>query len=821
MLARVRLSARTVVIAMALLLSLCIAFISRSMQQAKAAATSFAPISTVNAASFMGPLAPGTIAAAFGTGLATRTEAAQSQPLPTQIAGTSVKIVDSKNVTHQAQLFFVSSGQINYMIPEQAATGPAQVQVTSGDGTVTTGSMMLENSSPAIFTATASGQGIAAALTTVDGKSFQNIANPDGSARAVSPSTTQNQNVLLLFGTGLRRASNVRVRFGSLEVTPSFAGAQGGFAGLDQINVTIPANISLGMVNISVIADGRTSNISQIFMQPPLQLPFVSLSVNDVQTILAQAVAKAQQLGVNVTAAVTDREGNILGVFRMNGAPATTRIGAFELNTRQQLKPVDPDGLQNVDVPASLAAISKAGTAAFFSTMGSGISTRTASFIVQEHFPPQASGTMPGPLFGVQFSQLPCSDVRNPRLPLGLSADPGGVPIYIGGKAAGGLGIEFDGLYSADINTRDNDIPFEEVIAVAGVRGYECPAALRIDTIALDGMRLPFVNSPQTGNSTPPFASLPGSVDPRFPIRATPPSRYTPLTLGGVNGRVVSGRFFPFKDSTSTAAVKLTADDVTRILTQAAQGADRGRSQIRNPRGLPIEINLSVVDTNGVVLGLFSTDDAPEFGFDVCVQKARTANLFSLPTAAAQLRAAEGGRNAKFVDASIADGVLLDGKFAFSSRGMGFLARPFFPDGIDGTVNGPYSKPIGVWSPFNVGLQLTLVQSALVQVLNAVNNPATDVVAALSGVNPVVPCVPDIPAVANGLMIFAGGVPIYKNGVLVGAIGGSGDGIEPDEVAVMSGAFGFEPPAAIRCDQLTPRGVRLPFVKYTRNPNIP
>ena len=38
---------------------------------------------------------------------------------------------------------------------------------------------------------------------------------------------------------------------------------------------------------------------------------------------------------------------------------------------------------------------------------------------------------------------------------------------------------------------------------------------------------------------------------------------------------------------------------------------------------------------------------------------------------------------------------------AFSDRANGFLSRPFFPDGIDGTQNGPFSKPINVWSPFN------------------------------------------------------------------------------------------------------------------------
>ncbi len=375
------------------------------------------------------------------------------------------------------------------------------------------------------------------------------------------------------------------------------------------------------------------------------------------------------------------------------------------------------------------------------------------------------------------------------------------MPIYKNGIAAGGVGIEGDGLYSIDIDTTDFDQPLEEVIAVAATLGYETPAALRIDTVQVDGMTLPYVNVAQSGGTAPPFAGLPGTVDPLFPIRPTQASLFSPLTLGGIPGRV-DARFFPFKDSLSANPVKLLAADVNRIITQAAQQAYRTRAAIRRPIGAPAEVNISVVDTNGVVLGIFSTQDAPIFGFDVSVQKARTAAFFSSPTAGAQLRAAGFG---KFVDASTADGVRLDGSFAFSSRAQGFLTRPFFPDGIDGTVNGPFSKPINVWSPFNNGLQIALAKPALVNILSG---------------NPVASCTA-IPSLPNGIQIFAGGVPLYKNGVLVGAIGISGDGIDQDDIIADTGAEGFKTPEGIRADQLKPRGVRLPWVKYPRHPNIP
>ena len=114
-------------------------------------------------------------------------------------------------------------------------------------------------------------------------------------------------------------------------------------------------------------------------------------------------------------------------------------------------------GLENVEVvPATMAAIAKAVTGAYLSSEGNAFSTRTASQIVQAHFNPGESLSPGGPLFGVQFSQLPCSDLSNrfgtaagdtgpKRSPLGLSADPGGLPLYIDGTPVGGVGVVADG----------------------------------------------------------------------------------------------------------------------------------------------------------------------------------------------------------------------------------------------------------------------------------------------------------------------------------------------------------------------------------------
>lgn len=765
--------------------------------------TGSANVVTVNAASYKPMVAPGSIAAAFGAGMCTTSSAATSIPLPTELDGVTIDVVTPDASTLRAQLFYISPGQINFLVPDSAGSGNAELVVSMHGNEVAHGSISISNAAPAIFSQSFDGKGLPAGFSTYDGVLLEPLVNSDGSPRILQTGTPWKPNHLTMFGTGLRNAAGLKVRLGSQEIAPGYAGAQGTFEGLDQINVPLSSFTGSGLTDITIVSGDQSSNTTQVLIDGLALAQQTGLTVSDVQAIIGQGVARAQQLGVLATIAVTDHEGTVLGVFRMTGASPTTRIGVFNVNTRAPLKPVDTDGLQDVDVPASLAAISKAGTASFFSTQGNAFSTRTASFIIQEHFPPLITNQPAGPLFGVQFSQLPCSDVKIPNLPLGLSGDPGGVPVYKSGVAAGGVGVEVDGLYTIDLNPADDDQPAEEIIAVAATLGFEAPASIRGDQILADGIRLPFLNAGQTGGPAPPFASLPGTVDPNFPIRAAASTSFNPLTLGGVPGRVDS-RYFPFKDGVITGGTRITAAQVNQILTQAAQQAAITRAAIRRPLGSHAEVNIAVVDTDGTVIGLFSTSDAPIFGFDVSVQKARTSAFFSSATAGAQLRAAESGRFAKFADAAAADGIALNGTIAFSDRANGFLSRPFFPDGIEGTVNGPFSKPLAAWSPFNDGLQIALVKTALSRILS--NQPAGSCTA--------------IASLKNGIQIFAGSVPLYRNGVLVGAIGVSGDGIDQDDLIAAAGSVGFGASESIRSDQVFVRGVRLPFVKFPRHPNL-
>jgi uncharacterized protein (TIGR03437 family) len=115
----------------------------------------------VNAASYDATVAPGSIAALFGTGMATQTMIASTLPLPKALGGTTVKINGS-----DAPLFFVSPNQINLQVPGGVTAGTANIQVfTNGiAAAVATGTVTIADAAPGIFTIDQSGKNQAVAL---------------------------------------------------------------------------------------------------------------------------------------------------------------------------------------------------------------------------------------------------------------------------------------------------------------------------------------------------------------------------------------------------------------------------------------------------------------------------------------------------------------------------------------------------------------------------------------------------------------------------------------------------------------------------------
>jgi len=122
----------------------------------------------------------------------------------------------------------------------------------------------IENTTPSIFTVSANGKGVPAAQTTVDGVSFQAVANSDGSARPISVGSATQPNFLVLYGTGLRHRSsmsNVRVTIGGIQSEITFLGAHSRLAGLDQMNIKLPQQLrGRGNVDVVVTIDGKQAN---------------------------------------------------------------------------------------------------------------------------------------------------------------------------------------------------------------------------------------------------------------------------------------------------------------------------------------------------------------------------------------------------------------------------------------------------------------------------------------------------------------------------------------------------------------------------------
>jgi uncharacterized protein GlcG (DUF336 family) len=565
-----------------------------------------------------------------------------------------------------------------------------------------------------------------------------------------------------------------------------------------------------------------------------------ALTAADVQQVIAQAVGEAQAQSAHATVAVVDRVGNVLGVFAMVDAAPTVTITS---GTGAK------GGLEGQMVPSAAAAIAKAVTGAYLSSGGNAFSTRTAGQIIQDHFNPQESDQPGGPLFGVQFSQLICSDVNRGAVagtigpkpsPLGLSADPGGLPLYKNGTLVGGIGVVSGLQYSLDLSVADTNPNGAELIAVAGTYGFSAPAGIRADQIAIDGRTLRFVNSEAIASnpaSAPSFAAIDGTQGTLTnvagyggsPIVAgvpfgTPPSGYAPDSepaFAGQNAYTLvdaSGapRFPPMGGTDNL----LTQGEVVAVLSNGLSVANHARAQIRLPLGSTAQVSVVVVDTNGAILGLARTPDAPVFGTDVAVQKARTAAFFSSTLAGAELAGLPDagdpppgaiGFYVTAMQAFLNDPTSLSNGIAYSNRALGNLARPFFPDGIEGAANGPLSKPTPTqWSVFNDGLQLDLVFNALVSALGPNPPPPSSGCTGSARLN-------------NGIQIFAGSVPIYRGARLVGAVGVSGDGIDQDDMVAFLGlanagtALGgsiANAPANIRADTIVPKGegTRLQYV---------
>jgi uncharacterized protein GlcG (DUF336 family) len=409
-------------------------------------------------------------------------------------------------------------------------------------------------------------------------------------------------------------------------------------------------------------------------------------------------------------------------------------------------------------------AVALARTAAFFSNNQAPLSSRTVRFISGIHFPPGVDNAPSAALYGIENTNRGCVLGPGIAVPPARSID----------GSMTGLGV-----LTGKADTMDSDaqavnpggVPlFKAGEAVGGIG----VVAARMDvaeyaafTGALNAGFLPLLkNVPNPGAVLIDGIALPFVLQMTLPAGDSAGSANGSYFMGPNSspGPVPEGDLVVVHDGPIGG---LTTSEVSSIVSNAVATANQTRAVIRLPLGQRTRMVIAVVDLDGTILALRRMPDATVFSIDVAVGKARNMVYFNSPT----------------VNPSDLPGV--PAGTALTNRTLGFGGQPLFPSGINASSPGPFFTPLYI---------------------NDVNNPCTQGSQPPSGNQ------------QSGIVFFPGSEGLYRNGKLVGGLGVSGDGVEQDDYVTSGGAQGWEPPAAIRADQITINGVRLPYMKFPRDP---
>lgn len=581
-----------------------------------------------------------------------------------------------------------------------------------------------------------------------------------------------------------------------------------------RIIVAALLSVGLGSMFVPQLSCQGSSNRSIVF-PPPTFVPVTPLTAQQVRDVIEGSTRAVDNPELIV--AVVDRLGNILGLWHRN--PAAT--------------------VENLNKAVAIAR-----TGAFLSSSQGPLSSRTLEFISTHHFPSTFADPVPPPISqqvpaitslpeqrvttGVGFTpQGPLWQIfstnrgaqldsaTNPYRPNkvfprpgayvdgnsplafpgpGLGYLPGGVPLY-------DTSLRLVGAVACYIpNPTAGDIPEMEFGAFSGAAApRDASGALTGETfnfplvdeggIFLVGILLPYLV----------HTDRPAGVGPGGPASA---GTFQDVDLGGGVADTIDGSVDPFGWYISPIAdpnppapgIGLTQNEVINIINNCVASADGARAAIRLPIGTPTRMFIAISNLDGIILGAFRMEDAPIFSNDVSITKARNVAYFS-----AQQAVANG-------DLIPTDNNPNNLPIALTNRTLGFLTQPTFPPGID---TAPEPGP--------------LFQSLAVQTSNPLffDNQAGIITAPTDG--------SDIASNPNesGVVFFPGAAPLYRDGVLIGGIGVSGDGVEEDDFVTAGGAvntlrddgeLGFEPPTVLRADQYFYSGVRLPYQKFPQLP---
>ena len=233
----------------------------------------------------------------------------------------------------------------------------------------------------------------------------------------------------------------------------------------------------------------------------------VGITGGEVNRIIQQGLAQANKTraairlpassGVRMVFAVTDRAGDVVGLYRMPDATVFS-IDVAVAKARNTAYYADPVKLRDID---QVPGVPK----------GTAFTNRTFRFLALPRFPSAADGSAPGPfsilrdggsnpLTGrLQGARLPASafqsvyghdsffpgtnfrDTTNPGRQNGIVFFPGSAPLYrFGAGVIGGFGVSGDGV--------DQD----DVVTVGGQVGFTVVGAPRADQTFFAGVRLPY-----------------------------------------------------------------------------------------------------------------------------------------------------------------------------------------------------------------------------------------------------------------------------------------------------------------------------------------
>jgi uncharacterized protein GlcG (DUF336 family) len=515
------------------------------------------------------------------------------------------------------------------------------------------------------------------------------------------------------------------------------------------LGVFLALGIALALAMIIIGCGGGSSTPVAPLPVTPVQ----ALQVADVQNIVQATV---NSVNADMTVAVVDRAGFVLGVFRTQNAPATATGNFGQVQDANEV------------------AVALARTGAFFSNDQAPLSSRTVRFISGIHFPPGVMNQPPADLYGIENTNRGCTLINDPtfqsKIPPSLAlgggfglgvltgkadmndsdattVNPGGVPIFYKNVVVGGIGVV---TTSSNLNVAEYAAFAGATTARSGPTDTFGPTPAAPGVVFIGGIALPFVNQATrpAGFSAGPVAGT-GS----YSVAATNSQGQPP------EGDLLTPAAGPLGGLSTT--------EVTQILNNAEATANTARAAIRLPLGSKAKMVIAVADLDGTIIGLRRMQDSTVFSIDVAATKARNMVYFN-------------SANRTAMDLN---GVPMG--TAVTNRTISFGAQPLYPPGIDSSTNGPFFNlfTMDLVNPCTQGFQT-----------GAANTNK------------------------SGIVFFPGSAGLYRNGTLVGGLGVSGDGVDQDDYVTSGGTAGFEAPANIRADQIMDQGVRLPYFKFPRNP---